>query len=1103
MPNIEVFTGPYRTGKSVKLLERLLDYLETNRPGEALLVVPSHRYRRLITERLLALVKKRQADGAAEHRDFPGVFGLKILSFYKLLEEILRKLGVSFRLMPERVRPVLLQQILLTMKAEGTLKAIDPIVEFNGTSQQIIELIDEFERAALSPADVISRLENNVESGSKYMELARIYERYWQELERLGYVDQRIVSFKLRERLTSVEDLELNLGFLAVDGFDRFNPLQLQAVQLLAPYCKKVEVLFDYLRPDDDPNNDYLWKDDSFKDLENILAGNLTLISAVQPAVSTVAPDVPVSKTKRRRQGGDADSALQLSLFAMADSLGVTAPGDAPSVDGRPQRTYTVEKFRAMDRYFEMDFIASRIKQRLIKGEVAPSDMLVVIRDLKQYRTACRSAFEGAGIPHYLDESIELLSLPLAQWYQQLLTLSIDDYPRAATIKFLRSPFTRLGAFGLTRADVEVMDKRSANEFAVVSGRDQWEDCARLIGTVSLKTALGKFFDTTTPPAEVRPHEHWVTWVEDIFDELFLAPTNEELDDEIPLHKWQRETTLAVVRQSLALLIKESTIIAGQNFTYEQFVRKLVHMLEQSTFRSPGEGQNQVRICSAELAPNKTFSDIYMAGLVEGEFPRRVSRSGFASPEEIKKWRFFGVDLHNPRHHAGFESALFNSLLERSRERIVITCPTTDIVDGEELIPSFLLTGGKEEGVRSLLPVEPFSSATNLPVSVKDHVANRLWRSQNEAMVAMTHPDVAAYSEKISAPIAMLKARESGASRLVYNGWLTDLVSSGSLKINMPKEWSPSRLNDYGKCPFKYWTNHVLKIEPHEEPTNEILVTILGEAYHKALELFYIELKDRNLALVDAEDEEIERLLESSVKTAIHSMNAMHNVKRGEFAAYENQEIEFRLSRFVLEEKRRAIKDQGRFRPTLFEHGFGTSRKGEPLSPPLIIKAGGREIRIIGVIDRIDIASDMTAGGQPKVRVIDYKSGSTPITEKDALDGRNLQMPIYALAVAQSIMPGAEVEIGQFLSVSQASTIGSLEFVKKPKKPKEGEPELPPQPFENVLERSKNYIVDYVTRIGDGDFEVKPNGNVSCKGCQHSMICRITECAGSGDEDAE
>lgn len=1102
MTNIEVFTGPYRTGKSVKLLERLLDYLETNRPGEALLVVPSQRYRKLITERMLALVKKRQADGAAEHRDFPGVFGLKILSFYKLLEEILRKLGVSFRLMPERVRPVLLQQILLSMKAEGTLKAIDPIVEFNGTSQQIIELIDEFERAALSPADVISRLENNVDSTSKYMELARIYERYWQELERLGYVDQRIVSFKLREKLTSEKDLELNLGFLAVDGFDRFNPLQLQAVHLLAPYCKKVEVLFDYLRPDDDPNNDYLWKDDSFKDLENILAGNLLIHSSVHPAAPVDAPDIPVLKPKRRRQG-EGDNALQLSLFAMADSLFIKAPGDAPTSAGRPQRTYTVEKFRAMDRYFEMDFIASRIKQRLVSDGVEPSDMLVVIRDLKQYRTSVRSAFEGAGIPHYLDESIELLSLPLAQWYQQLLSLSIDEYPRAATIKFLRSPFTRLEAFGLTREDVELLDKKSANDFAVVSGRDQWEDCARLIGAVSIKTSLGKFFDMTTPPSEARPHEQWVSWVEDVFEELFLAPRDYELDDEAPLNRWQRETTLSVVRQSLALLIKESTIIAGQSFVYKDFVRKLVHMLEQSTFRSPGEGLNQVRICSAELAPNKTFSDIYLAGLVEGEFPRRVSRSGFASPEEIKKWRFFGVDLHNPRHHAGFESALFNSLLERSRERIVITCPTTDIVDGEELIPSFLLTGGKDEGVKSLNIVEPFSSATYQPVSVRDHVANRLWRNQNEAMVAMTHPDVAAFSEKISAPIAMLKARESGASHLVYNGWLTDLVSSGSLKINMPKDWSPSRLNDYGKCPFKYWTNHVLKIEPHEEPTNEILVTILGEAYHKALELFYIDLKNRNQTLVNLEDDEIKRLLESATKSAIISMNAQHKVKRGEFAQYEDQEIAFRLVRFVLEEKRRAIKDQGRFVPSLFEHGFGTARVGEPLSPPLIVKSGGKEVRIIGVIDRIDIAAETTASGQPKVRVIDYKSGSTPITEKDALEGRNLQMPIYALAIAQSIMPGAEVEVGQFLSVSQASTLGSLEFVKKPKKPKEGEPDNVEPPSESLLEKSKNYIVDYVNRIGNGDFEVRPNGEVSCRGCQHSMICRITECSASGDEDGE
>lgn len=1102
MTNIEVFTGPYRTGKSVKLLERLLDYLEANRPGEALLVVPSQRYRKLITERLLALVKKRQADGAAEHRDFPGVFGLKILSFYKLLEEILRKLGVSFRLMPERVRPVLLQQILLNMKAEGTLKAIDPIVEFNGTSQQIIELIDEFERAALSPADVISRLENNVDSGSKYMELARIYERYWLELERLGYVDQRIVSFKLREKLTSEKDLDLNLGFLAVDGFDRFNPLQLQAVHLLAPYCKKVEVLFDYLRPDEDPNNDYLWKDDSFKDLENILAGDLIINSSVVAAENVEAPEIPVLKPKKRRQGSG-DNALQLSLFAMADSLFIKAPGDAPIAGGRPQRTYTVEKFRAMDRYFEMDFIASRIKQRLVSDGIEPSDMLVVIRDLNQYRTAVRSAFEGAGVPHYLDESIELLSLPLAQWYQQLLSLSIDEYPRAATIKFLRSPFTRLSAFGLTREDVELLDKKSANDYAVVSGRNQWEDCARLIGTVSLKTALGKFLDMTTPPAETRSHEKWVAWVEDLFEELFLAPHDDEKDDEIPLNRWQRETTLSVVRQSLALLIKESTIIKGQSFVYKEFVRKLVHMLEQSTFRSPGEGQNQVRICSAELAPNKTFSDIYLAGLVEGEFPRRVSRSGFASPEEVKKWRFFGVDLHNPRHHAGFESALFNSLLERSRDRIVITCPTTDIVDGEELIPSFLLTGGKDEGVRSLTVVEPFASATNQPVSVRDHVANRLWRNQNEAMVAMTHPDVAAYSEKISAPIAMLKARETGASHLVYNGWLTDLVSSGSLKINMPKEWSPSRLNDYGKCPFKYWTNHVLKVEPHEEPTNEILVTILGEAYHKALELFYIDLKNRKQSLVELEDDDIRRLLESATKSALISMNSLHKVKRGEFAQYEDQEIAFRLVRFVLEEKRRAIKDQGRFQPSLFEHGFGTARTGEQLSPPLVIKSGSKEVKVVGVIDRIDVAADMTASGKPKVRVIDYKSGSTPITERDALEGRNLQMPIYAMAISQSIMPGAEVEVGQFLSVSQASSLGSLEFVKKPKKPKEGEPEIVEAPSESLLEKSKNYIVDYVTRIGNGDFEVRPNGEVSCRGCQHSMICRITECRASGDEDAE
>jgi len=691
--------------------------------------------------------------------------------------------------------------------------------------------------------------------------------------------------------------------------------------------------------------------------------------------------------------------------------------------------------------------------------------------------------------------------LPLAQWYHQLLTLSISNYPRAETIKFLRSPYTRLSTFGFTREDVETLDKKSANDFAVVSGREQWEDCARLIGNVSLKNSLGKFFDQTTPLSVDLPHEQWVSWVEDIFEVCFSSPDGDGKDDEVPLNRWQRETTLSAVRQSLALLIKESTIITGQVFSYSEFARKLVHMLEQSTYRSPGEGQNQVRICSAELAPNKTFSDIYLAGLVEGEFPRRMSRSGFASPEEIKRWKFFGVDLHNPRHHAGFESALFNSLLERARERIVITCPNTDIVGGEELIPSFLLTGGKEEGLHSILAVEPFESSTNFPVSVKDLVANRLWRNQNSAMVAMTHPDVASYTEKISSPVAMLKARESGASRLVYNGWLMDLVTSGSLKVNMPKDWSSSRLNDYGKCPFKYWTNHVLRVEPHEEPTHDLVVTTLGETYHKALELFYIELKSRNQSLMETSDEDIQRILDSVAKTAIISMNARADVKRGEFAAYENQEIVFRLSRFIQEEKRRELKDQGRFRPTYFEHGFGSGRTRDTSAPPLIIKADGKEIKIVGVIDRIDVAAETTSSGNSKVRVIDYKSGSTPITEKDTLAGRNLQMAIYAMAVSQSILPGAEVECGQFLSISKAGTIGSLDFVKKTKKARDAEPVAEEEAEQNILDKSRDYIVDYVTRISKGDFEVKPNGEASCKGCPHSMICRITESGGSREEE--
>ncbi|HEY9785726.1 MAG TPA: PD-(D/E)XK nuclease family protein [Candidatus Obscuribacterales bacterium] len=1104
MQKIQIVSGPYRAGKTVQLLNDVVDFLENNSPSEAILIVPSQRYRRLIERRLAETLKDRSKGTA-------GIFGLKILSFYALCEEVLRRLGVAFRVIPDKVRPALVQSILSDMKARGELIALAPICEYIGTASQIIELIDEFERAALSPADLISRLEETADSGSKYLELARVYERYWRKLDELAHADQRQLAFRLREKLASGKDFDLSLNFVGVDGFDRFNPLQLNVLDAISPYCSSLKVLFDYMDHRLEGAHDYVWKEESYKDLSAVFAGRMTVktvgltdkasmsrepMAIEREAIAVRAlPGAPVKAGGRRRTKRDAAGDIQLSLFSLMESL---AGGNGADNNGK---RLPVEKYKAMDRFLEMDLIARLIKKRLSVDAVSPSQILVVVRDVAKYKAAVHAAFGNARIGYFLDEPIPLKALPVVRWVIDILRLAHDQFPRSSTIKCIRSAHFRKDKCSLSAFDIDRLDSLSVDN-CVVQGRDQWDDClTRKEENIALKEKLSLFFDCVTPPAESMSLWRWVVWTEDLIDKIMErrhCGRHHAAGDTVgweqchdPFAHWEKETCLAGIRRALAVLIQEANLLGDRVVSDEYFLLRLENLIEQGNFRRPRSRWDVVTVCSAEMADNCLFEDIYIAGLVEGEFPRRVSKSGFTSPDEVERWLALGVNIHNPRQHPAFESALFNSLVQRAKGRIVVTCPSSEI-DGEELVPSFLLTGGKPEEESGIKPSIPFASSWKEPISDRDYVTGQLWTGSKR--ILCNHPDVRALQDRLQEPVSVLRMREAGDVSTPWNGYLVDFVSTGALKVRMPDRWSATRLSDFGKCPFRYWVSHVLSLEPHEEPAFGANRLILGQTFHKALEIFYRLLNDQGATLLTMSDQEFEAAFNQSCEEALAWLGAKPDIKRGEFWQYEKNEIVFRLRRFLSYEKQRARTDKRGFVPILLEKGFGLDEEGD--ADALVLRLPRREIRVCGRIDRIDVASNPASPGSKEVRVIDYKTGSKPINERDALSGRNLQLPIYAMAVAKTIMPDCRVVSGLYLSVSQGEVIGRLDFGRQADD-KDDRQNI------DVLGKTKENIESFVTAIENGDFRVRPNGATVCQGCPHAAVCRISELGSvsSSEED--
>lgn len=1116
--------GPYRSGKTLNLLNDLVRHCQkTGFSGqESLLIVPSKRYQRLVEKRIEAIVERKDvvesnsaggrnraarrlsarfSDNLSNAPRRPGIVGLRVAPFYEACTTVLRRCGLNnvvSSVIPEAVRPAIISRVLWELNKQGRLEHLLPIVDFTGTHGAVLELIDELERAGLSPAEVIARLDASASASSRFYEFAVIYQRYWEELNRIGYLDNRRIAFACREALAASSHSEPIFSFVGVDGFDRFNQLQLSVLSELSRHSEQTVICFDYIEEGgrrQSEREEYLWKDSSFEDLK---------------------------------------SAFPARAFTCTNNYDDWHPDEH-------MESLDISAVKTVDRFLEMDEIARSVKSTLVADQAKPEEILVVVPSMKNYKGTIEAAFEDAGIPYFVDEAIRIVTLPVVHFVLRLIRMHKEEFRRNELVKAIRSRFFFAENFGFSREGTVTLDRVSFKR-GIVGGAEEW---LRIAAEPQLAGQLKALINCLTPPSGHVPLTEFVSWAETMISRCLES--DDELECRDPHLYWVEQRALAELRNCFASLVQEDTIlygagglhaatgeslrtgrdseriaadkaapdrkskspkhvdktagqlqitgeVSGSITNYEGFLKKLSHVIERSNFRMPRSSSNGVTICSVDLADNRLYDHIYICGLVEGEFPRRSGSRGFIGADEIARWKSFGVDIHNPRHHPSFEYALFNSLIKRARKKIHLSYPLWDM-SGEELLPSFFLTG--ELPHLPVAEVVPFASAQSRPVSARDMLSGHLWSTGYGAMDKIPAADnsVEEMKELLAESIAMTQARSGDAGnsqRSPFNGYLADSVSTGALNVRVPGRWSASKLNDYGKCPFKYWVSHVLHLDLFEEPSLELDARLLGETYHLALEKFYGALIEKGWNLRNTERKELEALFELYIGEAIHWLEGKRGAAKSEFWEYEKLELRFRMHRFFDKEMERALEDEEGFAPHMVEAPFGM----DDGAPPLRITDGRRSIEFRGKIDRIDVAANGSIA-----RVVDYKAGSTAIGKREALEGRNLQLPVYALAVERSVLPSTKVVSGSYLSISSGKPIGSLEFAPgAASRGREGanssggdEPTTKASAGPDLRELTESYALDYVERMAAGIFIVDPATPAVCAKCDHFRVCRIAE----------
>jgi ATP-dependent helicase/nuclease subunit B len=444
-----------------------------------------------------------------------------------------------------------------------------------------------------------------------------------------------------------------------------------------------------------------------------------------------------------------------------------------------------------------------------------------------------------------------------------------------------------------------------------------------------------------------------------------------------------------------------------------------------------GRTEGHVRVCGLDAAAPHAVTHAYVLGCTAGQFPSNPERLAFTRPINEAHPDFAQADIQQrARYHFG--------TLVASDASLTLSVPARDL-EGDPYVEADVITELRR--VTDLEP-EPVAATDTQPGSRED-VQRSLARTFahddsddyaaviDRAAEAGTFDD--ARHQRLQAGTACAAARAS-PDLTPYDGQLSPETVATLHSTATREPYSPSRLETYATCGFKYYMERVLDIKDPDYIGLEPDARVRGGFVHDVLEHYYRELQaspgepvvvNSDRAAREAHLLEVARtsLAErfDDEPTAFHKQwlvglfaglgDPDDNPHYGD-ASFGDPERGL-FVRFLDEEFDEIAKSTAL--PAWFEARIGEARGDELVvqTDPVEVDTPDGSVPLHGMIDRIDRVPD-TDPTQLVVR--DYKTGATP-SEADTLGGLALQLPLYAL-LAEGALDTVETVGGSYYQVS-------------------------------------------------------------------------------------
>lgn len=568
-------------------------------------------------------------------------------------------------------------------------------------------------------------------------------------------------------------------------------------------------------------------------------------------------------------------------------------------------------------------------------------------------------------------------------------------------------------------------------ESSVIGGKDRWKKRIEGLETewrLKRKELIEEGEETRAAglDRQIRDIEHLREFALPLIDELAALPDRATWAEWLAhLRKLAKEALRNPdgVLETLAELEPMSPI--GPIDLYEvQLV--LAPRLRELSVRPPRRRYGAVFIGSTDAARGMSFDVVFVPGLAEKLFPRKLIEDPILLDEQRR--HVDGADLITQPARVEAERLALRLTVGAASGRVHLSYPRIDVQQSRPRVPSFY-------GLEALRAAEGYLPGFDKLVSrAESGASGRLgWPAPDDPKVAI---DEAEYDLALLAPLIdaepetvagtahyLLSTNKhlARALRTRSRRWLKrwtpsdgliepDELAREALAAHQmsARSFSPTALQNYAACPYRFFLQAVHKLQPREEPAAIEVIDPLtrGSLFHKVQYEVLTMLRgasflpiraatcDKAIELVDdvldrvASDYE-DRLAPAIPRVWEDGINAIRADLR--------------------EWLRRASEADDGWVPYKFELGFGLADRGREDEDPASV---AEPIPVVGELKlrgSIDLVERHTSG---KIRATDHKTGKARAPDGVVVGGgEHLQPVLYALACEELLK--AHVESGR------------------------------------------------------------------------------------------